>query len=489
MILVRDRRLDRCSLVLMPVLALVMLADGCTRYHDKPITSSTASEQLAIPDQASVRIATAELRHPLLKPTPVELSRPLDPDQAAVLAVILNPSLRAIRDQRGVASAQVLQAGILPNPQLSASAEIPTAGDVGGTTSGFGLGLNWEATALITRASRRRAAIDQADSIDLSVAWQEWQLAQGTKQIFFRLRSAILRLAIAEEADRFQAHQRDLMTEAVSANLKTSADLAAADASSQDARVLALDLREEVERQRLALTRTLGLPARAEIQTADVPWPSEPSPDEGLERDLELSRIDLVALRMGYDGQQEALRTAILGQFPKVSIGLTHARDTGNVQASGIGITIDLPIFDRNQGAIASETATRQRLFDEYVQRVYEARHDLAEALSEAAAVAERIRETDRTLDSYRKREAEFRSAVGDSLLDVLSLQQAVTALTLKRLEAIQLRERLAEVRIAIELAAGRYLPVAVSATNPASDPAPNPAPSPESTDPTKVTP
>ena len=40
------------------------------------------------------------------------------PDELAVMAVIVSPGLRALRDQRGVAQAQVLQAGLLPNPQL-----------------------------------------------------------------------------------------------------------------------------------------------------------------------------------------------------------------------------------------------------------------------------------------------------------------------------------------------------------------------------------
>ena len=34
---------------------------------------------------------------------------------------------------------------------------------------------------------------------------------------------------------------------------------------------------------------------------------------------------------------------------------------------------IDIPLFDRSQGIIATESATREKLFDEYVTRVFQA--------------------------------------------------------------------------------------------------------------------
>ena len=40
-----------------------------------------------------------------------------------------------------------------------------------------------------------------------------------------------------------------------------------------------------------------------------------------------------------------------------MNLGVTNARDTGDVVTTGFGISIDLPVFDRNQGVIAQETA------------------------------------------------------------------------------------------------------------------------------------
>ena len=102
---------------------------------------------------AEVRILAAEIRHPILQPVRLAPEERLSPDAAGVLAVLLNPSLQAVRDQRALADAQVLQAGLLPDPELSYDLERPVGGDTAGTVNGFGLGLSWDAAS---PSSRRR---------------------------------------------------------------------------------------------------------------------------------------------------------------------------------------------------------------------------------------------------------------------------------------------------------------------------------------------
>ena len=109
------------------------------------------------------------------------MSNGLSPDEAAILSVIASPKLRAIRDQKGLAAAQLLQAGILPNPQLSYGLDIPTAGATGGTVTAFNFGLNWEITSLISRGANRAAAQANAASVDLDTAWPAWQGGGGAK--------------------------------------------------------------------------------------------------------------------------------------------------------------------------------------------------------------------------------------------------------------------------------------------------------------------
>jgi hypothetical protein len=75
---------------------------------------------------------------PLFASVPLNLRRGLGPDQAAILAVILNPKLRADRDRRGLAVAQLIQAGILPNPTISYTRDFVAGGSTKGTVTAYG---------------------------------------------------------------------------------------------------------------------------------------------------------------------------------------------------------------------------------------------------------------------------------------------------------------------------------------------------------------
>ena len=208
------------------------------------------------------------------------------------------------------------------------------------------------------------------------------------------------------------------------------------------------------------LNRLLGLPPGAKVQIeagADLPARVQPPPLATLLRGLEDRRLDLVALRFGYKSQEAALHAAVLGQFPRINVGITQARDTSNVGTTGFGITIDLPIFDRNQGRIAFEKATRQQLFDEYTARVFEARADLAD-LSEGIRALDALAAHGEAAITDLERLAEaYGAALARGQADAMSAYAAWNNLVQKRIEVAALHQQLAEAQIALGLAAGLY--------------------------------
>jgi outer membrane protein, heavy metal efflux system len=143
------------------------------------------------------------------------------------------------------------------------------------------------------------------------------------------------------------------------------------------------------------------------------------------------------------------VRAAILAQFPKMSVAFVRAKDNTNVQSTGFSVAVDVPIFDRNQGVIATERATRQRLLDEYNQRVFEARSDIATAMTD-------IRSLDRQVAAAAKA---LQTAMEQRNVDVLSYYTARNNLLQKRIQMIKLQEQLLEAHTALEIASGRYLP------------------------------
>ena len=435
--------------------------DGCAEYRPQPIDLGTVEERLAVPPPESLRLEAERIEHPILKPLELDLSDGLSPDEAAVLAVLLNPSLRAARDKQGVANAQLLAAGILPNPQVSLSLDQPYAGSTAGTVTAWGLGVDYDISALITRGAGVDAARAEAQSVALDIAWQEWQAAEDAKLHVVRLEwlQRQLQEAIGAE-NRVEANLARLGV-GVNAGWLTRVEQDAARAQLERYRLTTLEVFKSLEEERLALCETIGLPPSAPVNV-NARGSSQPSPPplpaQALAEALDAHRLDLIALRLGYQAQEAKLRGAVLSQFPKISIGVNSARDTSNVVTAGVGVTLDLPLFDRGQGRIAIETATRQQLFDEYVARSFEARIDVMKVQSALALADRRLAATNALVEQTEALQTTYQSAMTAGAADILKLYEVQDALSDARLEALKLEQERAEMLIGLEVATGQIL-------------------------------
>jgi outer membrane protein TolC len=345
---------------------------------------------------------------------------------------------------------------------LSAALDIPTGGNDANTVNGHSIGLNWDVTALITRGARQTAAAAELDSVDLDVAWQEWQVAQTARTALFDLVALQAQAAQAGLVDHNLAENLEILRRAVEQHEKTVIDLAAAEAASQDAHAVLLGLRQDLRHQQLVLNQSLGLPPNVSVRPEPgVVLPSTvrlPSEQQLMEA-VEDRRLDLLALKRGYESQEETLRAAVLAQFPKINLGFNRASDTSNVDTTGFGVSIDLPIFDRNQGGIATEQATRQKLYDEYLNRLFEARSQIAMSLADIRSLMEQIAAAESAIPVLETLVSTYRDALEQGNADVLSYYTAVGNLAQRRLDLLKLKQQLVQNRIALEIAAGQYLP------------------------------
>jgi outer membrane protein TolC len=438
------------------------LVGACATYRPMPLDRGAVAARLAPPNPGTVRMRAKDIRHPILKPLDFDMTNGLSPDEAAILAVVASPKLRATRDQKGVAAAQLLQAGILPNPQLSYGLDIPTAGVTQGTVNAFNFGMNWEITSVIARGAKITAAKADVASVDLDVAWQEWQAAEGAKLQVYHLYFFDQQLAIARKEEKNLRENLGRVKRGAELGLVTVVDLAAAEAAVQKMHTTVLTTEQQREHERVALNESLGFPANDliplehDIAPPDVKaLPAAAALTEGLEE----RRLDLLALRSGYRSEEETLRAAILSQFPKISIGFAHAGDTSNVITTGFGVTIDLPLFDRNQGTIAVEDATRTKLFDEYVARLFDAHGEIARAVSDMGGLRRQIDAAETSIPILQNVVDSYRRALLQGNADVLTYYNARADLVMRRMEIFDLKRQLADLDVALEIAAGEYLP------------------------------
>jgi len=438
----------RLALLFCIALASPLLAES-------PMRSNTV--------ETTLRIPASRFSNSSLEQLPIDLRTGIGPDDAAAIALYSNPALRSIRDRRGLASAQLIQAGILPNPVVSYSRDYVTGGNTAGTVTAYNFTAAWEFSALIPFLPKQTAARKNYRSVDLDVAWDEWQIAVNARTAVYRVLGLNAQLAQAVEATEGLQQSTDAMRKAVDAHEKTVLELAAVESASQDSRATMLALEQEFHKQGLGLNKILGVEAEVKVALrAGLSLPTRLAPPEQheLADDLQARRLDLLGLQQGLESQDATVRAATLAQFPKMSAGFVKASDTTNVHTTGFIVAVDVPIFDRNQGVIATERATRQRLRDEYTQRAFEARSDIAVALADIRSLDRQITAAQEALPLLEKLVSSAQAATEQRNADVLSYYTARSNLLQKRVQLIKLQEQLLEAHTALEIASGRYLPM-----------------------------
>ena len=389
----------------------------------------------------------------------IDPAYPLTIGAISVLAVRNNPDLRAARAERGVAAAQVLQAGILPNPSLNASYALLLGGP--GTVGAIAASLGQDVKSLVTLRAKRRTAVAAAESVDASLIWQEWQTIG-------KARLLVVDLVAGERQRRLLARTLTVLEQrlgrerqAVAQGNATLITLVPALAAVADLHKQTDDIDRQQQTRNQDLDVLLGLAPNVTLQLderLDLP-PIEPPAVEALLPTLADRRPDLIALQLGYRSQEEKLRTAILAQFPALVMGATGGRDTSDVRTLGPQITLDVPIFDRNQGNIAVEQATRQKLHDEFTSRIATAKAEVQSMLADQALIARQLKALRAEVQRLEADAAQGEAAYRAGNIDMRSYVDLVAAALAKEQELIAREQLSLEQQVAIATLIGAGMP------------------------------
>ena len=378
---VRCRVLVGASLVA----AVVLGASGCATYTPLPLGDGHAADRVS-----DLGVSAANMPLPALATHRFDAADGLDVTEVAMLAVVNNPQLRIKRDELGIARAQAFAAGLLPDPQVSVGEDFPMHSGAGLSTA-YNAGFSEDIAALLTRSSRLASAREASDQVNLDLLWAEWQTVAQARLLFGQV------VALRARQERLETERLALaaVTEYIDSALK--AGNLTYDAASAGLNAGA-DVRKRLTETAIALHQAdsdlhalLGLASTAPLDLVGNPYQPAPTPAQVALAltDLPQRRPDLLALQAGYRAQDAKLRGAILAQFPALTLGFNTARDTSAIYTKGFSIGITLPLFDRNRGNIAVETATRQGLKDDYAARLLTARSDMQRLLADLATLAQ----------------------------------------------------------------------------------------------------
>jgi outer membrane protein TolC len=409
---------------------------------------------LKLPDKPALAPDVAGLRHDGVRP-----DGRLGVADIATLAVLNNPDLLAARAQHDVAAAQRLQAGLPPNPTVTSAVLPLVAGPA--TTLAWNAGLSEDLKSLITLSARRREAQAAEGQVDASILWQEWQtMTQAGLLAIDLIEGAKSRLLLQNVADLL-GERSAREQHALAGGNATIATVAPNLVAWQAARTQLDALDRTLLAQRHQLAALLGLAPEAKLplaKRADVP-PLDAAAVLAALPGLAQRRPDLVALQLGYRAQDARLRAAILAQFPNLSFGVVGGSDNSNIRNVGPQITLELPVFDRNQGNIAIARATRRQLHDEYAARIAAADGQVRAMLGEIATLARQAARARQDLARLTVLADAADRAFAQGNLDARTHADIVSARLAREQEIVGLEQSLLEQQFSIDALTGAGMP------------------------------
>lgn len=324
---------------------LLALAAGCTsvatrRAHDRAELDETIQQRL------HVALVMPELDDGSIAPEARELLQaPLTEDSAVKIAILNNRSIRAELARLGVASADLVQAGLLANPIVSANAKF----FAGGTE--IELGLVESCFDVFFVAARKRVQESQLAATRAHVARELVGIVHDVRRAFVRVRAAQRLVEVELEIQRAAEASAELMAELHRAGNVTDPQRTAEELALSRAKLAVVRARSELAEAREPLDVLLGLGSDDGSWTVDGTIPDDVASGLDLER-LEsraiTASLDLAELRA--QATAEARRAGIVGWEAVLApgdVGIVAKEEVGGSDwGLGPALGFSLPVFD-----------------------------------------------------------------------------------------------------------------------------------------------
>lgn len=380
----------------MAAVVPMILGAGCASYDPKPLEPSA---EFAALGRQSLGDFVVEHAKPgeggTSAPVAFDPTDGLDETEVIAVALTLNPDLRAKRLEFGQARALLIEAGLWPNPEVGVGWR-PGLGSAPGSTIDtdllFELLTPWE------RSARVDAATARIEEVKAEIVAEEWRLVRETRSQLLDVLFREQVVALLEEEVKLRESALGLVKRRKELGEGAELDVSVAELELAEVRRDHRRAETERDRARRDLNRLLGLPPGYVLRLSDSGKPLSVTvydelSDEELERRLLAGRFELRALEAAYQRAEHELRLAVYRQYPWLKIGPSFGKEPEGDNYLGIGASIQLPIFDRNQGQIAEKENQRERTRATYIAtlhalraRAYEAWAQLQRARLEVEA-------------------------------------------------------------------------------------------------------
>jgi outer membrane protein TolC len=429
------------------------LLTGCVHYQPRPISAentATALTARSLHDEGLHHYLTENLGREL-SPWPPET---WNFESLSWVAFYYQPSLEVARAQWAVARSAVKTAAERPNPTLSLIPGYDTSAPAG--TSPWFPAVNLDFLVETARKRGYRVAIEQlgAEAARLDVLASAWQVRSELRRALVDVAATVRQHDLLGRQSALQQELVMLAEQRLKAGAVSSIEVSATRVALVKAEAAAADAARQVPQARNRVAQALGVPLSAleSVRLDDLLALTPPAlggEELGAARRQSLHlRADVLGALARYEASQAALQLEVARQYPDFHLGPGYQYDLGENKWS-LALTLELPLFNRNQGPLAEAEARRREAAAQFVATQARAIGEIDGAASAEAAAADQVAHLRRFVEEVRQQSARVEARVSAGDADRIELLNA-------RIELGSAETALLDADVAAAGAAGR---------------------------------
>jgi cobalt-zinc-cadmium efflux system outer membrane protein len=437
------KKSSTAAVLIFPTAALVFfgiaLLAGCARFHPEPLAPEKSAAQIEgrrLDDMGLKRF----LEDNSGKKFPTWPKSDWNFSELTLAAFYFHSGLEVARQQWLLAAAGIKTAGTRPNPSVTANPAYDT--QIPGNYSPWLVPVTFDLP--IETAGKRAKRIAEAKHTAESARWQfvsaAWQVRSDVRTALQDFKTAGRRAEILEEQFAAQNEITRLSQQRFDTGEISRPELTIVQIALNKAQFDLSDAQSKKSDARSRLAGSLGLPLAAlDGQNFDF----DPSPDPaGLTsvdaRNMALrSRADVLSALMDYAATEDDLRLQIAKQFPDLHLGPGYAWNSGNAGDNqwSLGVTLEIPIFDQNQGPIAEAEARRKLSAAKFMELQSQIIGQIDRAVADLRVARDQLQTGKKMFEAEQRQknsaEAQLKIGAGDSLdMQNAKLELSSAALT-----------------------------------------------------------
>ena len=314
-------------------------------------------------------------------------AEPLSLAKAIELALEGNPEVAAAKRQWEATEGQVLQGRSRPNPELAYSLE-----DTRSKTRTQSWQLNLPVELGGKRAARTKAAEKTREQAQAQLAELQATVRANVAAAYFDVLTAQERLVLARDSAALAKSSTDTVSKRVAAGKVSPVEESKARVAEAGVRV---ELAQAASEQRNALSRLFALLGRIDAPYTVLEGKAENLPSVPSLADLQpliSSAPGVVLARIEVDRRKALTALEQSKRVPDVtvSVGMQRSNETQrNVLL--FGVSVPLPIFDRNQGNLLEALKLEDKARDELQAATVRLHSEVAQARERLSTITAEV--------------------------------------------------------------------------------------------------